>query len=210
MSEHEHENAPEPPPDVGDPGTSEVELAIRPDLAATRQLGWWLSLAEAAQDSERARGAAAAWRIAAAQDLGLKLVAAAELSVIRGKLQVSARLLRALALREGYTVVKVDPSDTECTAVIYDADGRELGRETFHVDQAEKAGLIKPKSAWETHPGRMCWARASSWVIYDYAPTVALGMVTEEELGDFVELPDSDVTEEPEPEPEPEGGGSGE
>src|SRR5262245_15130839 len=91
--------------------------AVRtPELERFRQLGQWLALSESGGDSANARSASAALRLFYAQELALPPLAAAELSVIRGKLVVSARLLRALAGRHGYRVVKVKSTPEGCMA----------------------------------------------------------------------------------------------
>jgi len=151
------------------------------DLA---RLGTWLALSESGSDSEKAKGAAAALRLYYASELGLPPLAAAELSVIHGRLFVSAQLLRALAERHGYRIQRVDDSDTAATAVLTKGDV-ELGRSTFTLEDAKRAGLIRARSPWETHPGRMCWARASKNVIQDYAPGVALGLSLDDEVSEF-------------------------
>jgi hypothetical protein len=147
-----------------------------------RELGWWLSLSESGAEDARARGAAAALRLYYVHQLELPLWAAAELSLISGKLVVSAKLLRAIALQAGYRVRPEDATDTSCTAVLIDArSGQEIGRYTFTLEDAHRAGLIRARSAWTTHPKRMLWARAAKFVLDDYAPDVALGIQTEDE-----------------------------
>jgi hypothetical protein len=169
---------------MAEPGT---ELTTRdrlaPELDRIARLGQWLAASELRDPDANAKGAAAALRLYYAEQLGLPPLAAAEVSVIGGRLVVSARLLRALAVRAGYRVVAVDRSETSCTAaLLIDGTGEELGRATFTIDDAQRAGLIRDRSAWKTHPGRMLWARASAFVIYDYAPDVALGVATAEEV----------------------------
>jgi hypothetical protein len=149
------------------------------DLA---RLGQWLALSESGETTEKARGAAAALRLYYAAELGLTPMAAAELTVIKGRLYVGAQLLRALAIRAGYRVFRAEVTDTSCTARIVAPDGRILGEATFTLDQAKTAGLIRAGSPWTTHPGRMLWARASKNAIVDFAPEVALGIALDDEL----------------------------
>ncbi len=147
-----------------------------------RELGWWLSLSESGSQDAQARGGAAALRLYYVTQLGLPLWAVRELSLISGKLVVSARLLRALANRAGLLIERVDSSDEACTAVLVRAgSGEVLGSSTFTIEDARRAGLIRAGSAWQTYPARMLWARASSHVLTDYAPEVVLGMQTEDE-----------------------------
>ena len=168
------------------PGTDIAPARMAPELDRYARIGNWLALAEQRDPDANAKGAAAALRLLYAESIGLPLVAAAEISWIGGRLVVSARLLRAQALQKGYRVIPVDRSDTSCTAaIIHEGSSEEIGRTTFTIEDAQRAGLIRERSAWKTHPGRMLWARASAFVIYDYAPDVALGVTTAEEMDDI-------------------------
>ena len=153
------------------------------DLA---RLGQWLSWAESGATDERSLGAAAALRLYYAAELGLTPMAAAELSLIKGRLVVGAGLLRALARRAGYRVTRVTSDHQVCIARITDTrTGELLGESEFTLDDAKAAGLIRAGSAWTTHPKRMLWARASKNVINDFAPEVALGMILDDEAAEL-------------------------
>jgi hypothetical protein len=168
-----------------------AETTVNSTLPAVREsrlddlarLGTWLALSESGGNNEKAKGASAALRLYYAEELGLPPLAAAELTVIAGRLSVGAQLLRALAQRDGYRITRVDDDETKATAVL-SKDGEEIGRATFTVEMAKKAGLAN-KTNWQTHPGRMCWARASKNVIVDYAPHIALGLILEDEVSEF-------------------------
>jgi hypothetical protein len=150
-----------------------------------RNLGYWLALVESGHSSEKERGAAGALRIYFAQELGLPALAASEISVIRGRLVLGSKLLRALAARHGYRVRCDATSDaTQCTAILETDFGVEVGRTTFTIDQAKKAGLVKPNSAWDAYPERMLWHRAAKFVLDDYAPAVTLGIWSQDEAGE--------------------------
>src|SRR5262245_7325832 len=162
--------------------TLEVRPAAQLELDQFARLGMWLAAAESGQSSPEAKGAAAALRIYYAVQLGLPPLAAAELSVIKGRVFVGAKLLRALAARAGLRVVRVYSTHEKCTAAVVDrVTGEELGRTDYTIEDAKKAGLIRGGSAWETHPARMLWARASKYALDDYAPEVTLGIWTAEE-----------------------------
>jgi len=175
------------------------------DLERFRTVGYWLSLSESGEDTPKARGASAALRLYYAEQLGLPPLAAQELSVIKGKLVVGAQLLRAIAAREGYRVIRTEESDKSCTARLVDVNGEILGEATFTIEDAQRAGLIRDRSAWKTHPARMLWARASKNVIVDYAPAVALGLMLDDEKQEItgqvvaeedIEWPDDTTVEE--------------
>ena len=159
------------------------------------RLGLWLAASESGDNSPKAKGAAAALRLYYAAELGLTPMAAAELTVIKGRLYVGAQLLRALAIRAGYRVFRLDASDESCTARIVTQDGRIVGESTFTLEQATKAGLVRQGSPWTTHPGRMLWARASKNAIVDFAPEVALGMALDDEIQE-IQNPSPDIVDD--------------
>jgi hypothetical protein len=184
--------------------TPEKAVALRtPELDLYARLGQWLAASEVEQPNANQIGATAALRMYFARELGLSPLAAAELSVIRGRLIVSAKLLRALASRGGYRVVPVERSPTSCTARLIDRDtGETIGEYTFTIEDATRAGLVRDKSAWKTHPARMLWARASKFVLDDYAAEVTVGLAIEDEVPEITgELVDEVVEDSPEPEP---------
>ena len=85
--------------------------------------------------------------------------------------------MRYFAERGGYRVIRKETSASTCTAVLIVAEtGQEVGSTTFTIEDARTAGLIKPNSGWQKYPERMLWQRASSYVIRDFAPGVALGI----------------------------------
>lgn len=182
-----------------EPSTDVVKR--REPLADIARLGKWLALAESGDTTDQAKGATAALRLYYARELGLPPTGANDLAMIHGRLHIGAQTYRALARRHGYRIVKHEPTDAACTAILFDPAGEEVARETFTIDQARSAGLVKPKSAWETWPARMLWARASSNVIRDYVPEVGLGVGIIEEAGDWIE---GEAIEIPEERPEPE------
>ena len=172
------------------------ELVKQPSqLDEIARLGLWLAASESGVDSANAKGATAALRLYYARELGLTPMAAAELTVIKGRLYVGAQLLRALAIRAGYRVFRLDASDQSCTARIVTSDGRIVGESTFTLEQATKAGLVRSGSPWTTHPGRMLWARASKNAIVDFAPEVALGMALDDELQE-IQNPSPDLVDD--------------
>ena len=117
------------------------------------RLGQWLAAAESGDSSPNAQGATAALRLYYAAELGLTPMAAAELSVIKGRLYVGAQLLRALAIRAGYRVFRIDASDDACTARLVDREGRIVGEATFTLEEAKKAGHYQVGRSVDDAPG---------------------------------------------------------
>jgi hypothetical protein len=187
---------------------SETLPATRaPELDAIARLGTWLAASEVEHPDAKQEGAAAALRIYFARELGLSPLAASELSVIRGRLVVSAKLLRARAAQYGYRVIRASGDETSCTARLVEREsGEVVGESTFTMEDARRAGLVKDRSGWKTHPARMLWARASKFVIDDYAPEASLGLVLEDEAAEITGevVAEHDDDDEPEPKPSPE------
>lgn len=168
--------------------------AVDPELDRAARLGMWLAAAESNSNDPNAKGMAAALRIQYAESLGLPAHAAAEIHLIRGNLTLSAKMCRALANQHGLRVIRVDETPTSCTAAVVEiASGRELGRTTYTLEQAKKAGLRGDN--WEKHTDRMLWARASKRVLDDFAPHVTVGVMSYEDAveADLAPVPfDSD------------------
>ena len=167
------------------------------------RLGSWLAAAEGSVDPKGKDGMAAAARVAIAAESGWPWRAAFEISIIHGTPHISSKMLRALAEREGYRVVRIEETAESCTAAVLDRNGEELGRGTFTMEQAQRAGLVKDKSAWKTYPARMLWARAAGFAVADAVPHVALGfaVLESEEIieAEAVELPEEEEQEQREP-----------
>ena len=165
--------------------------AAQLELDRFARLGTWLAALESGKQDANSAGAAAALRFYYADELELPATAVAEITVIKGKLFIGAQLLRALAERAGYKVARLELTEETCTAILTSKDtGEELGRTTFTMNDAKRAGLIREGSAWKTHPARMLWARASTLVIRDFAPAVSLGMYSTDEIAEVAPAAD--------------------
>jgi hypothetical protein len=161
-------------------------------LDRVARLGMWLAAAESRSTDPKAKGMAAALRIAYAESLGLPAHAASEIHVINGNLATSAQLKRAQAFSHGFQILPTEHTDQSCTVEIVDRKtGSKVGLPvTFTLADAKRMGLLdKPGRAWHQNPADMLFARASSKAIRMYIPHVALGVMTLEEAEDlpFVE-----------------------
>lgn len=73
------------------------------------------------------------------------------------------------------------------------ATGEKLIGSTVTIDISKKEGwYTKNGSKWATMPQQMLMYRAASWFIRAYAPEIAMGMHTAEELQDVIELTPAD------------------
>jgi hypothetical protein len=96
--------------------------------------------------------------------------------------------------------------DYGCTAwCIEKLTGEKLEGSTVTMSIAKKEGWHdKSGSKWKTMPGQMLMYRAASWFIRAYAPELAMGMHTKEEIfdsnefaGDYIETEARVVTDKP-------------
>ena len=161
-----------------------------PELDRAARLGMWLAAAESGSREQNAMAMSAALRIAYAESLGLPAHAAQEVHLIKGNLTLSAKLCRALAHQHGLRVLRVEQDAESCTAAVVTDSGVELGRTTFTLAQAAKAGIRGDN--WTKHPDRMLWARASKRALDDHAPWVTVGVMTDDDL-EPVDMPDEET-----------------
>jgi hypothetical protein len=163
---------------VSEPSTDLAPLASN-DLDRVARLGMWLAAAESKSEDPKAKGMAAALRIAYAEHLGLPAHAAQDIHVIDGGLQLSSRLKRALAHNHGLRVELVSEDETQCTAQIVEiATGKPVGQPvTYTLEMAKRAGT-GGRTNWQKHPDQMLWARASARALDRYAPWVTVGVTS--------------------------------
>lgn len=173
---------------VANVGAAVAVSSSKEELDRIARMGMWLAAAESGSKDPNALGMAAALRMAYADSLGLPAHAASEVHIIKGNLSISAKMCRALAHPHGLRVIRVEDTDESCTAaVIVEATGKELGRSTFTMEDARRAGLDKPSASgrpsnYVTIPRRMLWARASKQVLDDFAPYVTVGVLASEQI----------------------------
>lgn len=145
-------------------------------------------------------------KIAAGEELGIGPMAAMQgVTIIEGKLGMTSNLMATLVQRHpDYRYDVVETTNERCALEFYertDDSERRLGTSEFTVEDAERAGLVKPKSNWEKWPKAMCFARALSQGVRTYCPSVTSGTpayVAEElgadvdEAGEVVSVPNLD------------------
>lgn len=116
---------------------------------------------------------------------------------IGGKPVIDATMQRALAMRAGYDVaLEVGDNSATCTV---SRDGKAVGSSTYTMDDAKTAGLTG-KDNWKKNPKAMLVARATAQTMRWHAPDVMVGVFTEDEIDEPLE-----VLATPEPQVEVEG-----
>lgn len=160
---------------------------IARNVQELEQLGRMCAASGFFQDSRQA--AQAMVKIAAGQELGLAPIQAMTgIHVINNRITLSANLMAALLRKAGYKwrITRFDAQ--ECSLVMLDPSGEELGPSSFSMEDAKQAGCLK-NPTWQKYPRNMLFARAISNAARWYAPEVTTGCYTPEEMGDstFVE-----------------------
>ncbi len=122
-------------------------------------------------------------------ELGLGLTASFEfVQVVLGKPTLSPRGALAILMRSGELAgFKLDLDDQHCTVWMKRRNGFEHS-ETFTIDDAKRAGLVKPGGAWEAYPKNMLKWRAIGFTIDTLFSDVVGGMKRADEFGADVDL----------------------
>jgi hypothetical protein len=159
-------------------------------------------------------------KISAGAELGMApFQSMNSIDVIKGKPVVKPALLAGLLdSNTDYDYTVEWEGETACTITIFKG-GKERGVSRFSMEDAERAGLLKPSSNgrpsnYLVYPRNMLWARAMSNAVRWYAPGLTMGPVyVDGEITADVEAiipegvvakPRTRVTAEVTPDPEPE------
>jgi hypothetical protein len=128
------------------------------------------------------------------REVGLPpMTALSQIAVVEGRPGLSAEAMRALVLAAGHEITFDESTTAKCVI-----RGRRHRTNTWTtvewtLDMAQRAGLIRPRSAWTTYPRNMLQARATTELCRLVFPDVIHGFRSVEELGDM------DVEPPPEP-----------
>jgi hypothetical protein len=122
--------------------------------------------------------------ILAAREIGVPPMLALNggISNIQGKLEISARLMNALMRRAGIKITIKESTDELCTVVGARGDTGDTATVSYTLEDAKKAGLVKPGGGWVKNPKDMCFARAISRLARQIAPDVIGGCYVEGEI----------------------------
>ena len=112
-------------------------------------------------------------KVLAGRELGFGPIASMTgVYIVRGKPVISANLMASAVKRDPRYDYRVDElSHTICT-IVFSQDGKEIGKSSFSIDDAKKAGLSGDN--WNKYPRNMLFARALSNGVKWYCPD-ALG-----------------------------------
>ena len=138
-------------------------------------------------------GAKALVKILAGKEIGVTpFQAMTNIHIVQDKATMGANLMAAKVKGTGkydYKVIKL--SNTSCSILFRQRDNlaeggwKDLGRFTYSIEDAERAGLVKEGSSWVKYPQNMLFARAISSGVRVYCPDVFNGnlVYVPEEMG---------------------------
>jgi hypothetical protein len=117
-------------------------------------------------------------------ELGLGLAAAFEfIDVIDGKPSIKPKGALALIHNSNELAgIRIEDKANSCTVWMKRKNGFEYTA-TFSLEDAKRAGLVKPKGGWEKYPANMLRWRAVGYCADVVFPDVIGGMLRPEELG---------------------------
>ncbi len=139
-------------------------------------------------------------KIQAGKELGIPPVYAMQnINMIKGKLCTSANTMALLIKRSGHYNYRItEHTDTVCTIKFLELEASkwvEVGQSQFTIEDAKRAKLVYPDSAWIKYPRAMLFSRAISQGARLYTPDAIGGVYTSEEIKAI----DGPVNDEPEP-----------
>jgi hypothetical protein len=102
----------------------------------------------------------------AARELDIPPMAALNggINIINGKTEISARMMTALIMKRGHRIEIIESTFEKCVlkGIRQSADGPHEHTESFTLEEAKQAGLIKDGGGWKKWPKDMCYARCIS------------------------------------------------
>ena len=190
------------------PGDVMRVLPTRAELATINQLANTAHRAGIANHT----AASAAMVLHFAHELGVPpALALNEFTFIRGKIGVPARILDAVIRRRGLGEIRVVETTNEhavVTAFRGDLPSEHIGSRAtpmsfrYGIEDAQRAGLVKPASAWEKWPAAMCVSKARAAAAGALFPEALMGGIcAPDDLGEVVD-PNGEIIDVPLDEPE--------
>lgn len=172
------------------PAPAQYELQLDPrDLNQAFKLA--VSLHKSRMFAGYGSGEAVMSTILAGRELGLPAMASLRaFHNIEGRHSMSAQGMVAIILSRGVCEYfeRESSDDTQATWVAKRKGSQREQRVTYTLQQADRAGLVKPKSNWDKDPESMCNARASSRLARLIAPDVVGGFYTADEIRESLDV----------------------
>lgn len=168
--------------------------ALATNPVTVEEWGLLLSMAQSVADSHLFPSAgspsAAAAIMLTARDLGIGMAAALQgLSMVQGRLTISPALhwgmITASGLLEDWKIddlVDANGQASGCRVWMKRRGGKDFAV-LYTVEDAKRAGLVKPGSNWFSYPENMCRWRAIGYCADVLFPDLLFGLKRSEELG---------------------------
>lgn len=147
---------------------NEVVLHKNPGIPSEHEMMVLHTMATQAVDSKMYRGigekSGVMMIMLSARELGIPCMQALNggLNIIQGKVEISARMMSALIRRAGHQIKKKENTETRCVLLGHRGDTGEEEEVEFTIEEAQKAGLVKPGGGWTKWPKDMLFARTLS------------------------------------------------
>lgn len=127
--------------------------------------------------------------------------------IIEGKPALSANLMGAMVKRSGKYNYHVNVLTDKACELEFTEGGKKAGLSSFTMEDAQRAGVVRPGGSWAKYPRNMLFARALSNGVKLFCPELsACPVYVPEELGadvneegEVVELPKSELPKSAKP-----------
>jgi hypothetical protein len=99
-----------------------------------------------------------------ARELGVPLMSALTggIRYMLGNVEISPRLMNSMIRQRGHRIEIIESTDHKCVLKGVRKDTNETYNCIYSLEEARKAGLVKPNSGWEKYPTDMLFARCIS------------------------------------------------
>lgn len=178
----------QPPPLPASRPGDELERGPVGDVARLRaaaEYAHYIGNTEFVPDGMRGRSEAITAALLAGEELGLqKMASLRSIVIIRGRPAVYAEALRALVNAAGHEIWFEETTTTRCIAAGRRGGSDRVGRITWTMDDAKRAGLAGQQS-YRTYPAEMLRARASAALARAMFADVTLGLPAVEEIDEY-------------------------
>lgn len=165
-----------------------LTITSGPTLPSKEEWEMLQNMAKAATESkyfEKLGGIAGITSIALyARELGIPVMGAVfgGLQNVMGKISMSPEMMNSLIRRDGHKIEIMESTDFACKIKGIRKDTGEVYISVFTIDDAKKAGLIRPNSGWDKYPSDMLFARCISRLRRRLFPDIASKSYVEGEV----------------------------
>jgi len=115
----------------------------------------------------------------------------------KGRVEMSSRMMASLIRAKKHSITRDSKSDDKiCILHGRRADTKDCWTESFSIEEAKKAGIIKHGGPWTTYPRDMLYARALSRLARQLFPDVIGNTYIKGEIGEDPNIEDPNINEQ--------------